>query len=393
DQNKDHSSDIQRIKQEWIQEIEAGAEGIADPKDPTATVNSQIAYINQLTERAQSTSTYWAYSLYLYLVSNEALQAYQHQINSPTTPDASQSLTLLLQTNNAVLNVLDPSGYFSGEYTQVLQMFNLSGLLANWVDYGGNLSDFSFAAVEILQAYLAKYVDSFDPEIAKMVQKLQKELTAETVDGFLGLFTRALAEAGVQGSWGDLMGVYERLLADKIGTGFSLLAKAFAVSMGITAIFMMVEGKIKWKDLSPEAQARAIIGGIGILAQTMAYFIKGGLRTYYFLDRTMSGWSQTKQLFRLFNISGEVAQANISSLDNGLVRWLARGNRVSSVEAARAVGRGVGFGDETLATKIFGRSLDEFIAVRLGTLLAVANLILSAYQLSQDKDHYDTIVD
>jgi hypothetical protein len=397
DQNTiDHNADIDGVQKEWIGEIELGAESIANPNDPTGTVNQQITYINELTSNAKSKKAYWAYMLYLYLVSNEAMQAYQHAINNPpqsNKTDASQSITLLLQTNNAILNVLDPSGYFSGQYTEVLQMFNLSGVLTNWINYGGNLSNFSFAAEEILRGYLNTYVNALDPDIAKRVQELQKAFTQETIEGIRQVYIQSLSEVGVAGSWADLMEIYDHNLLSKGGSSFKILAIGFAASMNIISIVMMCSGKQSFLDLSGETQARVIIGGIDALAHVMAYAIKGGLRSYYFLDRTASYWSQTKQLFKLFNFESTVAQDSIGTIQNGFVRWLARGNEAASVEAAVALVTDAEAEELSFAQKFFGGSLDEFVAVRLGTVLAVANLILCAIQLAKDTDKYDKIVD
>ncbi|SAL25423.1 hypothetical protein [Caballeronia humi] len=395
DQNNDHDRDIDSIRQKWIAEIQAGAESIADPDHPQATINEQIKFIEELTTQAKTTRTYWAYMLYLYLTSNEQLQAYRLQISSPARRNMadSQSLALLLQTNNGVLNVLDPSGYFSRQYSEVMQMYNLSGIVSDWVDYGGNMDNFCYAAEEILKGYIKKYVNSLDPDIQKSVMDLQKEMSAANIQQIREAYMQALSQIGVQGSWGELMAIAQRDHFSKFGAGMSKLAMAFGFSLNITSIVMLVNGGVSFKDLSAETQARAIIGGIDALAHGMAFLLKGGTRAYFFLDRTASYWSQTKQLGRLLFIDEEVAQASINAFGNAGVRWISRGNEASSVVAMMSRTATTHILDDTPWTRVMGRSLDEFVAVRLGTVLAVANLIISAIQLSKDKNKYDKAVD
>lgn len=386
----DHTSDIAALQNAWITDIANQNNTVADPNNPYASLQEQEQFVQQVCQYASTHRLWWALQLYMDLTSNINLSQLQLLLASGNT---SQDASLKMKQQTAVLNVLDPSGFYANNYANVLNSFNVANIMANWVDYGGNMANFTYAAQAILESYLATYVNSPDPDVAQAVRDINEALQTQSMDELIGEYASLFLSASLinYGGWSGIMVQYEKQLTI-LSKPISLLGYMFGMAMGLVAISLMIEGQMSWSDIPPTTQASIITGGVATLAYGAGFLIKGTMRAYNFFDVLGQDVSRTRRICQFFVKSDAVAAENISSLTNGFVRWLARGNTVSTVEAALLEAEGVAVEDFNMVTKFFGRSLDEFLATRLGAALAVVGLVLSAVNLAKATTARDKLI-
>ncbi|QKE65020.1 hypothetical protein HNE05_17225 [Aquipseudomonas campi] len=356
----------------WIAQIRATVTGSQEQIDDLVKMVTEAA-----TKGKQS--LYWAYLMFRYSTQPSALNYLRMiSMNSNTGLDGS-AFAQRVQTNLAVLNVLDPSGFFCNQYTQVIQTFQIGNILPTLIDFSGNLDDYEYSVNQIISAFIKQYGGSTDPQILDMIRQLREAQAQGQVREVLDTFASLSATfAGIY-EWEQLAGKFAASwpISSKISLG---LAKAITLAAASVGIAAFVFGVMDWKKLDSAQQAQVIIGGTQVFAQLLGTVLRKGT-AYTTIFRTENTWgSFFKSVW-----SNDVLELANTRGSNGFSRWLVRD---ASLEAKLLVAGAEE--DLGVVAKIFGRNLDEFIATRLGALFAVANIVLSAIAIANSESDLET---
>lgn len=364
DQSAQYAPLITADRDQWIQQIQDTI---------TGTPEQIQTLVQTVTEAATKGANhlYWAYTFFRYSSQPSALNFLRNISLGGNTGLDGSAFAQRVQTNLAVLNILDSSGYFAEQYLQVIRLFQIGNILPVLIDYSGNLDEYEYAVTTIIQKFIATYGTSTDPKIAAMVQQLnealQQQQIREILDAFAGL---AATFEGIY-NWEQLAARFEQTWpkVSKISLGLAKAVTLAAVSVGMMAF---VYGVLDWKSLDGDQRAAVVLGGVQIFVLLLSTVLRRGT-AYVTIFRTENTWGEA---FKIIFKQDALAVAE-QRTQNGLARWLVRD--------AAAEGRLLATGaeeDMTLTMKIFGRNLDEFVASRLGAIFALANIVLSAIALA-----------
>lgn len=360
----------------WKAQIEATV--------PDATQRQEVMKAVDAAVAAGKNGMYWAYWLFRKATQPADLMLLKAISISGTAADGT-AYTRRVQTNCALLNVLDPSGVFVHQYVSVIEMFQVGNVLPTLLDYSANPDEYIYAVTEILQAFVAQYVNSSDPQMRQAAQELQAAINAKQIANIVQALA-GLAESfsGVYG-WEQLAARFEANLPKIVNKAFLGAAKLIAVGITCAGITGFVFGVQAWSQLKDEERAAVIAGAVASFIQIASPLIRRGaaLAGLFSADElsVSSLWGVLK---------GTDLAAAESKLTNGIAGWLVRTGRRPLVESEMF---GNIFREEenlNLAQKALGRNLDEFIGTRLGAMFAVVNIVLSAIALASSEDDYET---
>lgn len=315
-----------------------------------------------------------------------------------TTPAALNMLRLLSLSGNvsdgslyarhiqsvvALLNVLDTEGVFVREYMKIVQLFQIGNVLPTLLDYSGDTDDFSYAADQIVTAFVDKYLNSTDPDFAKAAEAMQeaqaKGQIAEIIHSLAGA---AMELPGVYG-WNQLTAWWERNLPLRLRGIPAATAKLVAFTSAAAGVAGFVLGVKSWKSLNAVARGQVVATAVSVFSGIGEPLIRRGAALATLFEADELSWATLKPLF---NSAG--VDAVEQRLSSGFASWLMR-------TGERPPGYSEMFGnlfvegadeDMTLATKVFGRNLEVFLATRLGAMLSIANLVLASLAVADSKD-------
>ena len=143
-------------------------------------ISACLQQMINIAEKAHDTGKsgkYWAYIFFRYLTSNYLTMLRMQLIDGNT----SQTLSQDIQRYSAILSILDPTSFFTRLFVQVVGIFQLTSLLPSLFDIPDNLDQFTFFMRKILEAFIKKYIDSQDPQMAKDAKRVQEELEVNSL--------------------------------------------------------------------------------------------------------------------------------------------------------------------------------------------------------------------
>ncbi|MBC9248807.1 hypothetical protein A9179_00825 [Pseudomonas alcaligenes] len=372
DNNGQYAPLIDQDLASWITQIRATVTG--DQKQ----IDELITMVTEAASKGKQ-SLYWAYLMFRYSTQPSALNYLRMiSLNSNTGLDGS-AFAQRVQTNLAVLNVLDPSGFFCNQYTQVIQTFQIGNILPTLIDYSGNMDQYAYSVDKVISEFIKQYGNSTDPQILDMIRQLREAQQQGQIREVLDTFASLSA---------SFAGIYEwEQLAAKFAASWPitskvslLAAKAITLAAASVGIAAFVYGVMDWKNLSDAQRTQVVLGGMQVFAQLLGTVIRRGT-AYTTIFRTENTWgSFFKSVWK-----NDVLELANTRGSNGLSRWLVRD---ASLEAKLLVAGAEE--DLGVVAKIFGRNLDEFIATRLGALFAVANIVLSAIAIANSESGLET---
>ncbi|NJK31088.1 MAG: hypothetical protein HC927_01000 [Deltaproteobacteria bacterium] len=359
--------------------------------DVDGNIDGLIEIIDTLSAKAKE-GYFWAYKFFRVATLPSALQQLRMISLSPSTGLDGSAFSRRIQTNCAVLNILDPSGTFVREYTSVIQLFQVANILPELIDYAGDLSEYDFILESILQAFVAEYIDSTDPEFQQRAEEVQKLLEDDQISTFLDLF-RGLA-ASIPGvvTWDRLMTKFvakahswQKVLG---GVGVATI-KLLALAVSAAALAGFVYGVLKWSELDAQQKTATVSSGFRFLVQTANAVLKKGaaLQTLH-SAKELSFASAFKTLGKS-NLDDLAARASKAS-----ARWILENGEVVSQVAAKeasALLGGAAKRDLTVMQRVFGRNLNEFTATRLGALFAIVGVVLASISIANSHGTLDTV--
>lgn len=390
---EDQENNIEKYNQFIDQDVVQWKKEIDETVEPSGdNITNLKKMIDDIAKEGKK-GKYWAYTFFRFATQPSALSLLRQISLSPATGLDGSAFTRRIQTNCAVLNILDTSSFFVQEYTQVIQIFQIGNILPTLIDYGGDINGYYFAVEKILQAFVDKYVNSQDPQMQQQAKKIQQALQERMITDQLDAYQQIASSFTGILNWEQLANKLEQALTSasypKLAKVVGFLGKTTVrlifVSCAATAIAGFVLGVKKWDDLNDEQKAQVVFGGVEVFSQLAAAILKRGVAWYAAYDAENSVWAATKGIF-----TGDALAEASYRIDRGFAYWLVRKDTdgLHSYWSNMSVSLfdDVVQEDLTLTMKIFGRNLDEFVATRLGAMFAVVNIVFSSIALAESKD-------
>lgn len=279
-----HNPAIVADAEQWIAEIEQGLNKSTDPDEQQQL--QQMVSIAENARKAGKSGKYWAYIFFQYLTSPNYLTMLRMQLLDGNT---SQNLSQDIQRYSAILSILDPTSFFTRLFVQVVGIFQLTSLLPSLLDIPGNLDQFTFFMQKVLEAFMEKYIESQDPQMAKQAKDVQEGLKVTSIMGFLRIFASAAATVN-SNTWEDIVAKFESQAIAKLGPVVSALANISLLGAVAFGIVNLANGTISFDELKSEQQALFISQCVNVVV----LFSQKGIRSGMAYQATGSLWEAMK---------------------------------------------------------------------------------------------------
>lgn len=360
-------------------------------RDEAGTPEEKAKIIRQLDDfgtAVKQKRLYWAFKLYAYALRPAYVNMLQSIIEDPTY-DGSM-FTQQVQRTVAQLNALDASNTVAAEYARLLQLFQLGNLLPQLADYSGDLEKFNFAVKQIVDSFVATYLNSEDPALRLAADQLSKDGTIHNIGILLDCLRAAASVSFGLYSWDLVAERFATLARQRLGTLPGYVANGILLAAVGLMIGFAITGQIGWEDL-PEVDRILIISmGAGVVATGAVYLIRRGVAVGA-LFVPGQGFGQSLKTFFGFNT---LTRAE-TSLATGFRGWLLNtpwGDRLGMLQgkqqfalaggrAADAAKYGRKIAGQKALNFVFGRNMREFVATRIGAAVAAGGIIMAAIAL------------
>lgn len=366
----------------WKQEMKDTVE--ADDEQMTELLNS----LDDIAAHGKN-NQYWSYVMLRYTLTPGFLNMLQVISFNPGGIDGSEFMRRVQRTA-AVLNVLDTSSYFTEQFVYNIQIFQMSNILPQLIDYSGDLDSYSYAVNAIILQFINDYVNSPDPNMQEAAKEFQQLMEQKKIDDILVIYQQAAVGLAGLYNWGQLVTTFQSKVAKVFGALPKIAVNGIALTAVVFGVMAFATGQIKWQDLTTSEKAAIIGSGVGMLAQMLMLVVKRGvaIATIWVPG---SGFGQGLKLF----FSPKLMTKAQAEATTGFKRWLlsdggmpAEGG-ANALEVASLTAR-EGAAVESKGAKairfLFGRNLNEFLATRFGTIVAVGGIIMSAICLAHSSD-------
>ena len=375
-----HNPAIVADAEQWIAEIEQGLNKSTDP-DEQQQLQQMVSIAENACDAGKS-GKYWAYIFFQYLTSPNYLTMLRMQLLDGNT---SQNLSQDIQRYSAILSILDPTSFFTRLFVQVVGIFQLTSLLPSLLDVPGNLDQFTFFMQKVLEAFMEKYIDSQDPQMAKQAKDVQEGLKVTSIMGFLRIFASAAATVN-SNTWEDIVAKFESQAIAKLGPVVSALANISLLGAVAFGIVNLANGRISFDELKPEQQALFI----GQSVNVVVLFSRKGIRSGMAYQAIGSLWEAMKVFFEKEITSSQVAISSVFG------RWIVHNSKTPRPSDLQILfGEVVDHAAQFEAqyprlTKVFGRNIEEFMATRFSAAMAVVGIVSSAIALGNSETPLET---
>ncbi|WP_155420384.1 hypothetical protein [Burkholderia cepacia] len=368
---------------EWLTEARDNFAGT------TEELNKLLAQIREIGEKAKATKSYWAFVMYVYTSRPPYLNMLQAVVFGGAEVDGSE-FTQRVQRTVALLNVLDTSSYFASQYSYMLQLFQVATLLPQLISYDGDIKDFNFALKQIVDKFVDEYIKSPDPKMREAAEEVRKHGAQATVDQLLDAMRVAAATSAGLFQWATFAARYESVVGKVLSALPMLVARVVLVGAAGLLISLFVQGTVNWSDLTAAEQAQIIAASVGFTAQIVLMLAVRGIALGRVFAVEQGLWGRMRAFF-----SPQLLTHSSLESASGFKAWLFSNGALereldglamralfaeSAAEGAALLSRA-----NRIATlqRIFGRNLNEFIATRLGAVLATVGIVMSAIALAE----------
>ena len=374
-----HSAAIDDDGKKWIADIEKDLVNSTDPDDKAQLEKMKSIAVDACTNGKQG--KYWAYILFRYLTSPNYLTMLRMQLIDGNT---SQTLTQDIQRYSAILSILDDTSYFTQQFADVIRVYQLSSLLPSLLDIPANLADFTFFMRTILNAFVDKYVNSTDPQMAEEAKVVQEELKVNSLQNYLDMFASVAATLG-SNAWANLAEAFESKALEKFGKFASTVSNMLLLSAVSFGIMFLATGTITWSELNAIQQAQFISQCVSIFV----LLVRKGIQARVAYESTQSLWEAMKVFF------GKELSVSVDTVTSSFSKWIAHnGNYASSLEGIAVLEEFQHIEQFELRNstmvRYFGRNLEEFMATRFAAAMAIVGIVLSALALADSTSPLDT---
>ena len=298
--------------------------------------------------------------------------------------NTSQTLSQDIQRYSAILSILDATSFFTELFVQVVGVFQLTSILPSIFDIPGNLDQFTFFMRKILEAFIKKYIDSQDPQMAEEAKRIQEELKVHSLQGYLDLFASVAATLG-SNAWQNIAKAFESKAIAKFGSSASYVANGLLLGAVSFGIVFLATGTISWDELTPVQQAQFITQSVSVVV----LLIRKGIQAGVAYQATGSLWEAMKVFF------GKEITSSQETITSVFGRWIARNSTTPKPTDLEILFDGaIDYEARFEAqfprlTKAFGRNLEEFMATRFAAAMAIVGIVLSAIAVANSKTPLD----
>ena len=376
---------IEEDAKKWVNELK---QDIGDDPDQQESLKEFIALIKNLSDYAQTNGKYWAYTLFRYLASPLYLGKLKlHLINA----NAPSALTLDVKRYTAILTILDDRSQFAQQFLETLKIFQLTSILPEALDYEGNHETFDILVQNVMEAFVDKYIDSTDHEMADRAKEIQQILHDGSLHDSLALFHATFAEIAGIYQWDIFIRRFDNAMAHFFGELPSVIATMVGIAIGVTGIVFLAKGAIQWKDLSDVQRVSLITPLVSSFVLLVKGIVRRGLKASAVFEVTESKWSAFKCF--MTNIGFELIDNPEQYFSGGFAKWLIReGRQAADAETLFINATEMDVSYPRLA-KAFGRNFNEFMATRFAAALAIVNIVLMAINLARAETTMDNVQD
>ncbi|USX14533.1 hypothetical protein NHH88_01670 [Oxalobacteraceae bacterium OTU3CAMAD1] len=397
---------INQVAAAAIADINANV--VPDPTNPQL-IQNLIDDVTDAQTYATTNNLYWAFYYYTYntapsILANIALQMSPGSGNGDAT-----ALPRLFQLNAAVLTALDPSGVFAKRYTQTLNVFLATNVLPSMFGFNADPNTFSIIK-EYLQTFVNQNIANEDAQIQAAAAELQTLINDSDFDSILKHSLDIIND--LASAFQDVMslpsianGFLPKFIAaypqfSKVASVFGSLL--FTGLAGLSAYQMIMAFK-SWDKMSDAEKAELITNAVQLGLQIVGAIVKRGVRIYAIFGA--EGLSVGQRAGAIANIlnSGEadVLDTALARIGNSAARWLGDTKGSIGLTQDPAITEMMMIGDAdadvaaevSVAARILGRNLDEFIAARLGPILILAGISFSIYNLVEGESTISKAMD
>jgi hypothetical protein len=324
---------------------------------------------------------YWAFRLYVHASRPAATNLLQSIIEDPTNDGS--AYTQHVQRTVAQLTALDAGFTVAAEYARLLQLFQIGSLLPQLLDFGGDIEQFDLVVGQIVEAFVARYVDAEDPALREAAGQLREHGADRGVEILVEcLRSAATAEVGpyhfaavadrfageAQRRWGNAPGW--------VASGVLLAAVGLMLGMAMT-------GNIAWDDLSEVDRAVVVGTGVGVVAAGAIHTIGGGVAIRELFLPGQGFWSQLRTTVSPSTMAR--AETLVLAEVKGWLLNTAYGDRLDRLISNRQIGGAVRYGrpnpGQQAFTVLLGRHLREFVVTRLGAAVVASGIVVAAIAL------------
>ncbi|XP_078599714.1 uncharacterized protein LOC144874930 [Branchiostoma floridae x Branchiostoma japonicum] len=365
-----YASYIEQDKSSWIEEIESSVE------DPTNQA-SMLAIIESLTTLGKQ-GKYWAYWFFRDITQPSSLQMLQMlSVGGAASLDGS-AFSRQIQQNCAILGILDSSATFQEEYVKIIQIFQLTNILPQLLDFSGDITNYQYAVQDILKGFEEKYIDSTDPKMQEAAKEIQEKLNQKNLEDLISQLQKMASQFTGDYNFIKLMTYVDNEYAKG---SLYLLGKLVASAAICGGIMLFYFGVKNWKSLDGAKKAQVISDGVLVFTGVAAGLVKRGVSLYEIWGTEAMEYKNVAKIA----FEGD-CQESITRASNGFSKWILEkkgGDIEIGVDAAAEEAVVAGEEDMALVETLLGKNLDEFMATRFGASLAVLGLVFGAISLSK----------
>ncbi|MFJ2672028.1 Ig domain-containing protein [Streptomyces sp. NPDC087525] len=368
----------------WLKELEHSAALDADARDKL------IANIKQVGQYAKDNKRFWAFAIYSQLTFPTSWAFLQSAINSPGK-DNSSELARMAQQHAALLDALDPSGYFAKKYFEIYQTLHITFALPQLLTLSGAQVDY-----DLIIDYLKQFIESNEKntglhdQVLLLKELLLEEEKTHTLQKSLDALVVLAAAGSGMAPLGSIMQQFAEQVFPKFVTNpkFQGLAKVLSVVIvgGITAltVWNLCLAFKSWDKLSANQRAEVIFNAVRMGTELLTALVVRGVQIYaVFSTSGLTGWQRMAALGKaVFGIESEALNKAVGRLGSRLARWLGS----TSTQGMAAAGGAEAAEEASLLAKFMGPNLTKFVASAFGAIFVIIGLYFSIRALTEGGD-------
>ncbi|SFH63526.1 hypothetical protein [Albimonas pacifica] len=366
-----------------------------DGNSPPDLKQTLIADVQQAGDYAKQQNLFWAFAFYTYNTAPAVLANIALQMGISTGSSDGMTLTRLFQQNAAVLTALDPSGVFSKKYTDTISAFLSTNIVPSMYSFENDSTTFDIIK-QYLETFVQNNINNEDEQIREAAEKLATFLADENADQMLRDsiealvgFSEAVDEALSFPYVAKTFVAWFSKTFPKFSTVSSIFGSVLMTGIAGLALFNLLGAFKQWDKLDAAQKTEVILNAVQMGIQFLAAVVKRGVRIYaLYSAEGLTKWQRIGGISRVFaQGESDALEAALQRIGNTTARFLGDtegsvGKFAEDVRPLLALEGEVEQAELSLAAKVFGRSLDEFVATRIGPLFILAGIGFSIYEIA-----------
>lgn len=376
------NKDIDDITSEMVSQLEQEMKSIKEDKKKKM-YEAAIKDLKDTAAKAKN-GCYWAFMLYSFLCNYYFPSLLAMMISG----NVSQTVSMDIKRFSAILEILDPTNEFNNAFVKTANFFQLSSIMPSMIDYTQDKSTYFDAAYAIIEEFITTYSTDSDPDIneaiAELYEKYQKEELRDELEKYMEAFisTSELLAPGL--SFQTVAEIFEKKLIEKYSEKATFAVRMFGMALAAAGIAFIINGDIKWNDLSDTEKSTIILTGSALLIEGFLKALRNGMECHSFY--IFSG-SRLKAAMSFISPFSHYSDAMVH-YNSTFSKWLLeRGKHYPSTVFSELFAGEADIAEKApKLTKIFGRNLDEFLSTRFSAILAIVGIVLSSIEISRSTE-------